>query len=569
MYFSDLLKLIHGEIKINSIDAHGEMEILAREMNVDCFPLDDASVRKWIYTGVLPRKENVPVITRYLCNRISQIGKREKIMNLILKNLGSYSDELLKRFYSYNTEGFQEFLDDVLHTSYELQKLSDIEQNDLKSFEKRYLDMLEHDMSLWRGLGLNRDLMLDDIYVHRKLESMSEQKLFNDEELLEMVLDENNSKKNIIILGSPGSGKSTLLRLWCLEAIRKSRETESGRQNRKSDKQCLPIPIFIRLGMLESFYIKNGNWGISLSEAVAYYYGNMFSEDQTGKYMEELIASGRAMLFLDAADEIALNAITNASIWIKRICSAIELPVIISSRPTVEFLKSYTGFKNYVVQDLDFESQSTLFIRNWFNAAPELSKLLIEYINKPENTCIKNMTFNPLYLTMMCIEYENGNRISRNPGLLFLEFVRILLKYWDEMKDISIYGDDKSREEIVDIEINALGVIAYRFEDENQEFSENEMYSLLNDYFDKKGLKENYKTVIRRIEERSGIIQREYIGYVKFYHKLFHDFFYAVNLINLEKNGEINKKYIFSKYAFDEKYLDVNRFYNNLTEAEF
>lgn len=563
MYFSDLLKLIHGEIKINSIEAHCEMEKIAEEMQVTSFPLDDATIRKWIYLGILPRKENIPVIIKYLYRRIYALGKREDVMNLILKNSGSYPKELIKRLSSYNIEHFEEFFNDVLSTSYELQKINDLNLSDSKTFEKKYLNMLEYDLSYWRGLGLKRDILLEDIFIHRSLEDMVNKTVLPDNELLDACLS-GKDRKNIMIWGSAGSGKSTLLCWWCLETVKKNNAADIKRSEKNTK-----VPIYIRLSLLDRFYIKNKNWGTTLPEAVAYYYKSILGEEQTRKYIEELISSGRAVILFDAADEVALGMRSNVSIWLKRICSAAKCPVIISSRPTVEFLKGFTGFNNYHIQDFNFEQQSTLFIKNWFKAAPYQSDTIIEYINKPENASIKNMSFNPLYLTMMCIEYENGNRISRNPGLLFLEFVRILLKYWDEMKDVSIYGDERTRDEIMDLEINTLALIAYRFEDDSEELSENGIYSELEDYFSKKGFKENYKNIISRIEERSGIIQREYAGYVRFCHKLFHDFFYAVNLINLQRSGKIGREDIYSKYGFNEKYLDINRFYKNLTEAGF
>jgi energy-coupling factor transporter ATP-binding protein EcfA2 len=231
-----------------------------------------------------------------------------------------------------------------------------------------YVSDLVRDLSLWRGLGLGRNVRLEDTYVtHRIMDTsalgkpplMPEEevrKTFPDWDLLERLLGAEFQAKCLCITGPAGSGKTTLLRHWALTLAKQS--------------PAQRVPIFLSLNFVGRLCGKGASLDVPLVQLVAQQF-----PDATGTVRDGLVQSltsfvevGRAPILLDGEDEIPEEARKAVWDWIYRLRrSAGQCPMVITSRNAqLGMVQSLTsGWEYFSLDGLD-EDQQTDFITRWF-----------------------------------------------------------------------------------------------------------------------------------------------------------------------------------------------------------
>ena len=279
-----------------------------------------------------------------------------------------------------------------------------------------------------------------------------------------LIASENEKLKhnrNILFLGNAGIGKTTFQRRTILTIINNARDSRIIYHQEK------PVPIYVPLKAVDNSepypilrYIENNNL----------LFANFFGLRKFNK----LARSKKLFLFLDGYDEIPFTGGTHNFVQE-------ELGMLLgTSKPNSETYKNLAKCRVWLSSRKEFfeknpisnlDSGSTLFIREEGLAAIELKgignnriklarKIFDKYRNRSKNFYeflneeyflfeidnsddeIKQLSFNPLFLTVMCYIYAQKAVDQRNHKVewakkfdeLIIECVEILLIDLDENK---------------------------------------------------------------------------------------------------------------------------------------
>jgi len=395
------------------------------------------------------------------------------------------------------------------------------------------------------------------------------------------IYSNDNSDKRILIYGYAGSGKTTLLRRWTLnisifatDRINKllmANENLSSEsiENRVTINSIPLIPIYLSMGEIGQKCGGESSWNASIPELAAMQYSN--SKEQSRLLMKSLTAftnSGKSIILLDAADEVPKEAQPQIKNWLEKVKVSSKCPVILTSRPYCEYISELSNFDAYNIEEFD-TSQIKEFIKKWFNKSPDQGAINTQdLINKLDSSkMLGNMAKNPLFLTMMCIDFEVHGKIdSRSPGELFYQFVCILLVHWDRERGVK-RQNARTIPTSINIELDILGYIASMF---NRQI-DIPVYDLLK-YIQTldamKNISIDADDIIKDIESTSGILIYARPGFYRFCHSLFRDFFYAFNIVVRVKKGEIDWGEWSKEHYWDLEFQNINAFFIELMEME-
>lgn len=416
----------------------------------------------------------------------------------------------------------------------------------------RYLADLNKELSIWRGLGLSRDIRLQCTYVSATVKGGSASNEMSEAELLQSLLKAKEKPSHLLVEGDAGRGKSTLLRHWSLKLIEERKEGRSDY-----------LPIFLPLGPLALRFRSGGNWNPPLSELVADRYSSSGSQRWKAlrETISETIEQGHALILLDGVDEITEQDRPRMKDWIYGIQRTMgQNPIVVTSRP-IHFTDSFSGFLKHTICIFDLDQQQ-LFIENWFGAVgqPERADSMKEYLSSPKMFLVKDIAGNPLYLTMICIEYELTNKISRTPGTLMDQFTKILLEDWDLERAVPRIQTGN-----LDLKRQVLESVAAQFFVSGQmTFSLHELVKLTRDVIARMpGTVVDAEKLLREIEATSGLLIENRHGEWQFSHLLFQEFFTA-RFYWRQKHEEQNQTNWLQDAMYDERYDNVIEFYSQL-----
>lgn len=251
------------------------------------------------------------------------------------------------------------------------------------------------------------------------------------------------SFQKLVILGLPGSGKSTFMSFLC--------HYFSTKNEKLLDVNIDIIPFYIEakeyIGFME--VRKKEGKQFSLLDYIVYDLKNRFSfsfdDIQLKNQVEEIISSNKALVLIDALDEI-IDVSKQ-----KEIVSLIQLfavennetRFIISSRtidynqysfPDDEFIHAY-------IMSLKINSVND-FIGKWFRLTEtdeNLRKEKIAYLSAKikENISLYHLASNPLILTLICLTLKVGTTLPSQQFELYTNLSKTLAVTREEVKELS------------------------------------------------------------------------------------------------------------------------------------
>jgi predicted NACHT family NTPase len=326
-------------------------------------------------------------------------------------------------------------------------------------------------------------------------------------------LDAVDRCKKMLVLGKPGAGKTTFLK-------RIATQCNSGTFHPGL------IPIFVPL---KQFAETKGN------PELLVYIANQFHEckvEDSESKVEMLLYEGRALVLLDGLDEVARADSSRIIEDIRKFSERFykNLYVLTCRIATHEFkLEQFTE-----VEIADFDDQQiAVFVTKWFELKnPERTEPFLHKLKK--NSRIRELTTNPLLLTLLCLGFEESGYFSDSRAGLYKEGLGVLFKAWDAKRGIKrdvVYGQlEPDRKE------DLLSQLAYQtFEQGRYFFGEEIAKRHISQYIenlpsvdtDVKQLDIDSEAVLKSIEGQHGLLIGRSQGIYSFSHLTFQEYFTA------------------------------------------
>lgn len=242
-----------------------------------------------------------------------------------------------------------------------------------------------------------------------------------------------NREKQVVVLGEPGSGKTTLMNFLtvCLA-------------ERQLERLSLPestdwIPLLIRLRDWARMPEK------SLLEYLEHFAKVDLHCDQLPPQFFEHWLDGRAVILLDGLDEITDEARRYKIVGMidTFLGKYRQNAAVITSRPTGykrDFFRT-DEYPHYRIQPFDSEQQAD-FIDRWYDSRFKLPSerdrwkaSLAKALSGNER--IRGLARNPLLLTIIALIHRYQGGLPKKRHELYRDAVDVLLRHWDEGKEIS------------------------------------------------------------------------------------------------------------------------------------
>jgi predicted NACHT family NTPase len=324
---------------------------------------------------------------------------------------------------------------------------------------------------------------------------------------------EQNSK--LMILGKPGAGKTTFLKRIAIQ---------SNLGQFLADR----VPIFITLKAFAEEPQQP-----SLFEYINDQFALNDISDQ--EITKTLLKQGRAIVLVDGLDEVRQVDNDRVIREIEKVSTRYDDNYFVITCRIAANEYKFERFTEVEVADFD-EKQITEFANKWFQAKDPIKAQ--QFVEKLEqNPRIKDLTTNPLLLTLLCLLFGESTDFPSNRSDLYQDGVDVLLKKWDGTRRIErdLVYNKLSLKRKQDL----LSKIALEtFEKGNYFFKERLVEEYISDYIqnlpdaqtDPQALLLDSKAVLKSIEAQHGLLVERARGIYSFSHLTFHEFFTARNI---------------------------------------
>lgn len=215
--------------------------------------------------------------------------------------------------------------------------------------------------------------------------------------------------RNILITGTAGQGKSVLMRYMAIEELREGRR----------------FPLFIQLRRIDK---SNALEDLLRSQL------SLHSEESQNNFLDNLLARGNVVLFLDGFDEIPREFALDVRDKLAELANKYrKVQIVISSRPGalcshIQDLPRITQVEIAELNEADFEP----FLKKIGTEEAVLQRLLIA-INS-SSTQVRQLLKTPLMLTLLVLTCGGKQKIPDTLPEFYDSLFRVLAVMHDETK---------------------------------------------------------------------------------------------------------------------------------------
>jgi hypothetical protein len=245
----------------------------------------------------------------------------------------------------------------------------------------------------------------------------------------QQLLDEGSK---FYILGKPGAGKTTFLKHLAV------REAQRGKWG-----PCLgKIPIFVSLKQF-------GETSQSLFDFIVAEFAVCGFPD-AAPFVEALLKSGQALVLFDGLDEASKTEKHDRRGEVTQMLAQFarqygDCHIVITCRIaavdyTFEPAFTYLEMADFAPDQVD------AFVHAWFwdeidrDASVALAEGMLAELAKPEHAGIRDLSRNPLLLTLLCLNYAETLSFPARRVEIYEEALDALLKKWDNTRRIQRGG---------------------------------------------------------------------------------------------------------------------------------
>ncbi|MEA5498366.1 NACHT domain-containing NTPase [Limnoraphis robusta Tam1] len=438
--------------------------------------------------------------------------------------------------------------------------LSEDELNNLvEEVRQKWCEMIQDQYGTMRALTMSQPIDVSELYTNvnilTKIQSYQWGEIdelrqnFNPENFDRFGLGKPTDKRisgleavekysKLMVLGKPGAGKTTFLRhlaIQCNQGI----------------FQADRVPILVEL---KRFAEAEGK------PSLLKYITDIFLNcDVYAEKIAVILKRGKTLVLLDGLDEVKLE--DNSRI-IKQVRDFSDQfyrnQFLITCRIAANHY-NFDKFTDVEIADFDWE-QIRIFVEKWFKAnKADNAKELIEQLEN--NNRIRELATNPLLLTLLCLVFYKSHKFPDNRSELYEEGVDILLKEWDETREIEreqVYRNLSWR-----CKKDLLSQIALTtFERGDYFFKQKELEQYISEYIrslpdaknDPEALQFDSEAVLKSIEAQHGLLVERAHKIYSFSHLTFQEYFAASKIV---ENSGLNSLQHLVSHITDKRWREV------------
>lgn len=343
-------------------------------------------------------------------------------------------------------------------------------------------------------------------------------------------LDAVSRYSKLMLLGKPGAGKTTFLQWVAIKC--NLGEFQSNR-----------VPIFIRLKNFAEDTRRDDSESRLLNFIIKEFHRCGIADKLV---IETILTEGRTIILLDGLDEVSEEDGDEVVRQIRQFAEDyFKNQFIITCRIAVQKYR-FQGFTDVEVADFNSE-QVEAFAKKWFVAVARnnqeegevTARRFIRKLNLPENKQILELAVTPILLNLTCSVFEVKGEFPSKRYKLYEQGLYILLKKWDESRDIKRH--EFYRNLSLEHKIKLLTqVAALTFEKSRYFFEQDEVERCIADYLctlpnaqsARLTLKRDSKAVLKGIEAQCGLLVERSQGIYSFSHLTFQEYFTAKKFVD-------------------------------------
>ncbi|MEO0539090.1 MAG: NACHT domain-containing NTPase [Cyanobacteria bacterium P01_A01_bin.123] len=356
-------------------------------------------------------------------------------------------------------------------------------------------------------------------------------------------LDAVERNPKLMILGKPGAGKTTFLkRLATLCNL-------GGLQSHH-------VPVFVTI---KDFAEANNNPNLLT------YITQQWSACgvQNTKIAAFLISQGHALVLLDGLDELKEKDHDRILREIQSFTSQFRTCQFVMTCRIAAQEYTFEQFTEVEVADFN-DDQISEFAAKWFKAKedPVKAKTFIEKLE--DNQPIKELSTNPLLLTLLCLVFGEAADFPRNRSELYKEGLDVLLKKWDVKRNIERYQvykklSFKRKEDLLSqLALDMFERGDYFFKQKTVEAQITQYIQNLPDAeTDPDALQLDSEAVLKSIEAQHGLLVERARGIYSFSHLTFQEYFTARRIANSPAVKALESLQNLASHITDKRWREV------------